>query len=450
MAFPGSKKSVKGNIAAFRSIADADQVANKNIANSDRELRQNSGSPFGFLISILLILAGSEIIKVILGRIIANTLRKIEANVKQTLKNRLDDELPEEGSDSITPSTPTQLNIPLERMDFGGGLKQSFETGEPTACDTILEFPEGANSPNKQLYDTVANGNGVVAGFNANVNDQNILVLNIDTEGKNIKSFLLQNGGLIDKVRIIQPREIIVTIFELLLGRIRKKNNSRNNFNQTQELIKAIEKATREEADNPVDITDFNSQDLSEIEEATANIDGLYTLDLVCGSFTLQPNSDAICDILSNDITSPQGTIPSENELNNAFNNAYEQQANSLGIPNNEKNAGKIGFFKRLSEIVTQAIGVSIFNNADFKVLLNLVNQVKAGELPPINNPLDLINENQGLIKCTMQAASATLAEELFNIVKREVLEITRATLTRIARERIQNYVKVLRSIVRL
>ncbi len=436
MSFRTPKKSIAGQIAALQNFNGLADVRNRNIRESDRSLLQRRGGAIAFLFRIITLIVGSEILKVIIGRILNQVLKNLESTIKNEIKNKLKEELPDVSSGSKN-SQSTTISIPPSRLESNNYLKENY-----SGCNLKIAFPD-PNSPNRQLYDIMRNPQGgAIGGLGVNYinNDVIINLGNAQSSNQNIKEFLINNAQGIDGMSFVNIREIIITLLELLIGKL-KNSHSKKTAKEQAELAIAIENATLD--DRTGNVYDFTAEELNLIAELEDTFNKGFLLVVGCDQFNVPPNIDQICQDL--DSSSFNNGAEINNFLNKSYDNQIEKRSN---IPFNDKNNAKNSFFDRIGTLLLMAVGINLFNNVNFRIIMSLISQVRiGGSLSVIQSPLELIRENQDIFRCVMKNISGLIAEALYNEFRRRLRTLMSGLLSQLAREALNNFVLSIRSI---
>ena len=69
-------------------------------------------------------------------------------------------------------------------------------------------------------------------------------------------------------------------------------------------------------------------------------------------------------------------------------------------------------------------------------------------DVPNIGNPLDDLNDNSDLIDCLSKDAKAKINEFVFNIVKKELLELVIPVSKHVLKEKINSFIAINKSLI--
>jgi hypothetical protein len=420
------KLNVVNEISVFSSISEFGSFK-KPTTNSLPSLN-NKNEPIPFMLDILTTLIGSGSLDFILGKFFTEFADGIEPDIKTSIKSQTvvvtsDENIPTYFSNGFT--------IPVKNIDPYGKYKTNPNSDLGSTIYATGSFDLAAYNAISAPNSDVTFGNLYIK-YNDSTDTFTFTPVNsLQTNGEFISSF-------IDNLTFINKKEFTTEILnEIFRIKTKTQNKSLKQIQSEQRLNILLDKLSKDE-DLTISATDTNNinQELQDIKS------GKNYIDLGCG---LIENSITIDDLTSiaNSVTG--NTLQISNQFNNLFDTSFVNEGNTL----DNKNVAKDNFFKRLIKAIENFLIKSVSLSPQILFLLFLVEALNNNGTADTNKtPEDQLSANKKLAKCFSETVREKFGEFIFNLIKTELLKIIKPAIALLIREKINNYLNVLRGLI--
>lgn len=424
-----AKKDIFNQISAFTSLKEIELKPN-NLFDSISSIN-NSKDVVPFLLDLSTSLVGSDGLENKFGLLFTQFISEYEIKSKELLQKQFlgvnsNLQLP-------TSFINNGINIPIKNLDDMGNLKTS-------KTDPLGEliYDDTTDNLTTKLKNSIISPNTVIQYNNLNlVYNENTQVVNI----KPLSSGTISNfmSGYINNLPDINKKEIIADILNSVYGiKTKEQDKTVNEIRNEVEIDLIIDKLLTEE-----DLS-LTEDDLIVINDIADEIfKGFNEIDLGCGFIINEITIDELVQI-SNSISDSDDPFEISNSVNDLFLNSLDEDSDD----SNKTNL-KDSFIKRLINILKSRIIKDIIFSPDKKLLFYLNQSIQNNQNIDFNiNSINFVKDNLNLIKCVSDDVKSLFIEFIFNLVKTEILEITKPVLQKIIKEKINNYTIILRSLI--
>jgi hypothetical protein len=424
-----AKKDIFNQISAFTSLKEIELKPN-NLFDSISSIN-NSKDVVPFLLDLSTSLVGSNGLENKFGLLFTQFISEYEIKSKELLQKQFlgvnsNLQLP-------TSFINNGINIPIKNLDDMGNLKTS-------KTDPLGEliYDDTTDNLTTKLKNSIISPNTVIQYNNLNlVYDENSQVVNIKPlSSGSISNFM---SGYINNLPGINKKEIVADILNSVYGiKTKEQDKTVNEIRNEVEIDLIIDKLLTEE-----DLS-LTEDDLIVINDIADEIfKGFNEIDLGCGFIINEIIIDELVQI-SNSISDSDDPFEISNSVNDLFLNSLDEDSDD----SNKTNL-KDSFIKRLINILKSRIIKDIIFSPDKKLLFYLNQSIQNNQNIDFNiNSIDFVKDNLNLIKCVSDDVKSLFIEFIFNLVKTEILEITKPVLQKIIKEKINNYTIILRSLI--
>jgi len=403
----------------------------------------NTNEIVPFLLDMLTVLVGSEVLQTTVGELMTTYIRSVEPTLKSSLNTQFSDF----NSNQLLPAafTGTGYNFNMKDLDVFQKLKN-----DPASATGNLLYNNDVNDFNRKLYDAL-NAPGTDITFNNIVfnYDEVLDSVNIKpaTPSQTIGEFTEE---YIDGLTIINEKEFVSNFINLMFGTITSnEDKTLDSVIFEEKLNLTIQKIVDEKEDLSI-----SNSELKELQQfAEDKLNGLEYYDVGCG---LIPNNVTL-ENLTGLVTGTTGNTDPRtvglaylNTLNTGFEDASTGSTIASDRATENENAVKDGFFKRLINAIVNILVNAITTPPQIRALIGLFTGFKNNNIPQLGNPIDDINNNRNLIDCLSKSARNTINEFLFNLVKKELIKLIVPVSKIILKEKINQYLGIIQSLVRL
>ena len=441
MGLIDEKQDIFTQIGALTSIAG--EVDLPDPTNSLASIN-NTNEIVPFLLDMLTVLVGSESLKTTVGEVMTGYID----NVEPTLKTSLKQQFSTFNTDQTLPTgfATSGYSFNMSQIDLGEKLKN-----DPNSQVGSLLYNDTANDFDNKLYEAILLP-GVAITFN-------VITLTYDNIGDTV-TIKPVNGAqtigdfteeYIDSLNIINKKGFISKFIDLLFGTI--TNNEDKTLDKVideEKVALTIQKIINQEEDITI-----NDDELKRLQQAAEDkLAGLEYYDVGCGLIPNNVTLDNLEGLIS-------GTTGSSDPL--TVGNAYVdtllegfEDANVTGSTavsdraTENASAVKDGFFKRLINSIVNILVEAVTTPPQIRALLGMFTGFKNNDIPELGNPLNDIQNNRNLIDCLSKSARNTINEFLFNLVKKELIKLIVPISKIILKEKINQYLGIIQSLLRL
>jgi len=430
MSLADNKKSVFTKIKAYNSIAATGKMPKQ--TNSYSSIN-NSKEVIPFLLDTLKCVAGTEALKILLGKMLTNMLKNVEPNLKTGIKKQFtqsnsDDEL---SNDFVT----NGVSMSVKTIDTAGKLKIS-----PTSTET------GGNliyaSPNDNNFDYKAHDAIRLEGTNINCNNMSIKYDSVN-DGFNIKPNINNNNlkvgtyfnNYIDKTQIINTQEIVSKTMDKIFGTLSKdQDKTEDEIYDELQIEKMLEQVI-----NGDDSFEISPDVLGQLrQQATEIANGATSYDLGCG---IMPVTLSI-DTLNNIMTSISGST-------NAFavGNAIESALNdSIDDTDENKQTIKDNFLQKFINILVIKILHAVTTAPQIRVLMAIMGSLQnQGDILLSDAKADM-KKWKIYIKCMAKDILKMVAEFIFNLAIGYLIKLLTPIIKKVGKEQITQFSNIIKS----
>lgn len=424
------KQNIFNEIGALNSIKNDLGIPTQ--TNSLSSIN-NSESIIPFFLDILTVLIGSTALKQLSGELLSNFVRNVEPSLKTSLVNQ-----------SQTYNSTTNLSPSFQsngyRMKVSDiDVNQKYKVN-PNSPQGQLLYGSNPNSFDRKVYDAIsAPSSQIQLTTNTTIEYDDLLqdIIVKPTGNQTNGAFL---NEYIDSLTLVDESIFVPTLLNSIFGGLNQSQN------------KSLEQLILEEKNNAFISKLVEDQDLTLSEDELQNINqtaenkkkGIVNYDLGCiiidSSLTVGQISGVTDSIINSDDALGIG-----NQLSNVVDDSISNKGQLA--ENNE--TIKDNFFKRLINQILIVLLSLLLLNPQIKLLYVLIFAFTNND--EVNSSGDLsedIVKNKALVDCIKKTAKATIFEFIFNLIKKEIFKLIIPISKRILREKINQYLGVLRALI--
>jgi dihydroxyacetone kinase DhaKLM complex PTS-EIIA-like component DhaM len=309
----------------------------------------------------------------------------------------------------------TSLLYDQSKITFDGNLKDSIISESPTEIN-------GLSMTYKPISDKL-----VVKSTSA-------------TESLTIGDWF---GKFIDKSELINKQELVANVMNSMYGTIDADSDKTvEQLYQEQQMSQIIDNLgnddeslslSQEELDNSMK----KAQDLK---------NGVIIYDLGCGMYEVSLNMEDM-SMLVNNVVSSSDPNAVGNSISNAFSGSVSTNS-SIETTDENKEAMKDGFLKKLLDIVKRILVESLTTSPLVRVLMGIFSAIQNNGVTLITKPIDDFKNFKSLIKCLTDEMKKEISKFIFNLILTYLMALLAPVIKEIIKEKINNYLTVLKSLV--
>jgi hypothetical protein len=431
MGLVDDKRNIFTEIAALRAIAEGANIPDPSAIlasiNNGRDILR-------LLLDILITVVGIEVLKLLIGEIISKFVRTSEDSLKRTLKNQTKDF---DSDQDLPPDFETNgVRVPVSDIDAEGDLRvdPNSELGEVSygggdSFDRAVR--QAIESPNTEIPT-----GDVTVEYDPTTDE--IIIRGNGSQSK-VGAF---TDAFIDNLTLIAEAVIIAKVMDTLFGTSTgEKNKTKSQLVEEEKIKRTLQKAIDQEED--LEIDDDELRDIEQTAEDALN--GVNSLDIGCQILDTSLPFSGVTELIAT-VTGSTDPTTIGNAFDKTLNDSFDPTAEDQRDEN--KQAITEGFFSTLIAALVLALVGAISTSPQVKILFGMIGVFRTG-VAQIGDTVQFIRENRNLIDCLIQELVGQLHEFIFEIVKRELLKIVIAITVIIIREKINQFIGLLRSLIR-
>lgn len=427
-----NKRNVFNQLGSLTSIKD-----NQNVPNPRDSLSSinNSKEIVPFLLDLLVVMVGSEVLKSAVGELMTGFVRNVEPKLKAELKKQTI----EFNSDQTLPASFSSSGYVVSAGDIDTYEKMKTDPNSQTGS---LLYNDSPNDFDVKSYNAQVNEgtdvifNNTKMNFNSTTNSYTYKPAN---PSQTIGDY---TADYIDGLTIINEKEFTSNIINKIFGTINtNQNKTQNQLIAEVKLDKSIQKLI-DEAES-IAISD---DELRQIEsEAQKRLEGITDVDVGCGVLVNTVTIDSLENMIGI-------TTGSTDPL--TVGNAYVDLAAS-GFPEDEEAQAKEdsetikdGFLKTLINAIVNVLVSAVVAPPQIRALFAMTSAFKNNGIPDIGNPIEDLEKRRKLADCLAKTTKALINEFIFNLIKQEMMNLIIPVSKLIIKEKINQYLAILRSLI--
>jgi hypothetical protein len=214
MSIVNDKKTIVNEISVISSIGKTVELPDQNFTYPSVSIKNE---PIPFMLDLLTATIGSEALQRTTGQVMTNFIRKVEPDLKTSLKKQS----ATFNSDQTLPAGfSSGYQIPVKKIDLTGKLKN-----DPSSQAGSLLYQGNVNSFDQKAYNAIQNpGTDVIFGnMKMNYNSLNDhMMLTPVNSSQTIGSFV---NDYIDNLKIIDEKEFTSIVMDTIYGTTAKSTN---------------------------------------------------------------------------------------------------------------------------------------------------------------------------------------------------------------------------------
>lgn len=421
------KKSIFTEIGALTSVKD-----NFNLPDATNSFSSinNSKEIMPFMLDMLTVLIGSQALQQAIGELMTGFIRNVEPELKSELKNTAiqfnsDQQLPVGFSGGYT--------VPAKDIDINGKLKT-----DPATQTGSLLYNDNTNDFDVKSYEAIKN-----PGTDVNFNNISITYNELtDTftykplnSSQTIGDF---TNDYIDGLTIVNEKEFVSNVTNNIFGSITSsQNKSISQIFEEEKFSHMIQKLIDGEDDISIDDSELRQL----LIDAENKQKGIQIVDVGCSILETNVTLNDVQTLIANTSGS---TDP--NHVGDQYSTLINNSVTGSRATRNSQ-AIRDGFFKRLIRSIVQALISAIIAPPQIRALFAMVNGFKNNDDPTLGKPSDDLINKRKQMDCLSKCAQKTINQFIFNMVKKELMNLIIPVSKLILKEKINQYLNIIKSL---
>lgn len=428
MSIASDKRKMFSNLAATTSIGKHGNIPEQ--TNTMLSVN-NSNDPTSLLLDVLGVVAGTAGLQILIGELFVNFTNSAEPKMKTALKKQftqhnsnqklptyfVNDGIAVPVSDIDVKKqilTPNSLLYDNSKPNFNNSLTTNINNNGST------EVTYG-NTPMKMKYNSLTDK----------------VVVKPTTSDMTIGNFF---GDFVDNTELINKKEFMSNVMNSIYGTIDSESDkSVEQLYQEQQISMLLNNLSNDD-----DSLELTQAELDEcFKKANDLKNGVIKYDLGCGMYDVSLSMNDLTNLIS-DIS---GSTNPDFVGNKIANIVIGSNTDTTAADEN-KETMKDGFFKKILDIVKKTLFECLVSSPQIRVLMAIFGAFNNNGTIQISNPLEDFKKFKSLIKCLVDEMKKILSEFIFNLILTFLLALLAPVIKTIVKEKINNYLTVLKSLI--
>jgi len=434
MGLLDDKRNIFNTIGSYVSFMEQKELPKLNdlysSVNNKKEL-------IPFLLDILKVVAGTDGIKELTGKIFTDLIGNVETKMKTAIKKQL---IQVNAADVLPNNFKTDgLNIPVSTIDISGKFKVA-----PTADVGALLYNTQTDNFDKFAHQAIEASNTSVSFPDTNIDIKYDDVLdkfnfkpptgiNID-----IGTFF---SNYIDKAPILDKNEIITKVMDGIYGTIAKHiKRTKDQIYEEQKVNKVLEQILNDK-ENPFEIStsDYNEM-LTQSEQLSK---GLVYYDMGCGVITAELVVSGLTSLISN-ISGSTDPYTVSNNIEATITNSSSSNAEAT---KKNKETIRDGFFQKLINLFSLELSKAAVLSPQMRMILGLFSSFQNDGQLVLTTASEDMAKFKVMIKCIVKDIIKDIVEYIFNLAISYLIKLITPVIKKVIKEKINQYLKIILSL---
>lgn len=434
MSLADDKKGVITSIGAFSSMRQERELPN--LTNTLTSIN-NKRDAIPFQLDVLKSVVGTDALKQLTGELFTTFIDTAETQLKESLINQLLNE--NSGQNLPNFITNTGVNISVKDIDVFGKLKNN-----PTSDVGDLLYDNVNNNFDKRAYEAIVNAGTDVTFNNLIINYDNV------TDGFKFKTTPASSskkigewlGDFVNDTTIINKKEFLTKVMDTVYGTISSnQEKTKEQIYEELQIRKLIEQLLNDDDSFIIPQSDFDEL----LRRAQELIDGVLYYDLGCGVIGASLPLSGMTNLISQ-ISGATDAFAVGNFVEGTI---QESTVDSEDVVNENKQAIKDGFFQKIIDAISIILIEAITLTPQIRAILAISSSFNNNGIPQISRPLDDIKKFKVFIKCLLQEVKKMINEYIYELIIVFLVASLKPIIKKIIREKINQFIGILKSLIR-
>jgi len=384
------------------------------------------------LLDILKTVVGTEALNQLTGELLTNFIDSVEPKIKETLKNQM---IQYNAKDNLPANfVSAGYTVPVKDIDVYGKLKTN-----PGSAEGSLLFANNPDNFDQKAYNAIQNGTSTYKNLRIdyNISTDSFTFKPVSATPK-IGEWL---GNFIDDTVIIDKKTFTTKVMNSIYGSITaKQGKTVEQVYQELQTAKLIEQLIDDD-----DSFEISQEDFDELlQKAEALINGVVYYDMGCGVIGASLPLSGMTELI-NQISGSTDPFFVGNKVEATIEQST-QNVQEVSAAN--KQTIKDGFFQRLIRIITNILAQVSTTDPQIRALLAISSAFQNNDFVQISSPKDDLKKFRVFLKCIVKDAMKMINEFIFNLIVVFLVALLAPIITKIVKEKINQYVGVIKSLI--
>ena len=432
MALIDQKKNIFTTIGAYTSMNNGEKMPDtSNIFPSIN----NKKDVVPLLLDILKVVVGTDALQQLTGELFTNMIDSTEPELKAGVKKQSIQY--NSGSVVSNKFKNNGYNVPVKNIDLYGKLKTDPEsqTGSMLYDNTTPNFDSTAYQAIRNNGTDTVFGN-LIMNYNSSTDEFNFKPNLAVDPNPTVGSFL---GEFVDNMTIVNKKEFTTSVMNSIYGTI-SNNQGKSVESVVDELSinKLIEQIINDNNSFIISPSDYEAL----LRQAQEIADGVIYYDMGCGLLGASLPLDNLFNLINN-ISGSTDPFYVGNQVNNTINESIPNQQ----VADENKQTVKDGFFQKLIKLITLIYAQSVCTTPQIRTLLAISSAFQNNDETQIGNPLNDLKNFKIYLNCIIKDAMRLMNKFIYQLVVTFLIALLTPIIKMIIREKINQYVGVIKSL---
>jgi len=393
----------------------------------------NKDDIMSFLLDALKVMVGSTGLQDLTGELLTNLTDKAEPKLKKSANKQFI----QFNSGQALPSffVNDGISIPIKIFDIFGKLKT-----DPASETGSLLFDNAKPNFDSQLYSALQSNGGWVDYNNITmkyISHNDTMTFRPTSSSGNIGDWF---SGFIGETTFINKFEFVTNVLNSVYGTI-----SANQDKTPEEIYDELQVTQQLEQVTNGDDSFVISQDVLDqlFNTAKQMSEGVVIHDMGCGLIETSLSLDDLSSTV-NEIADSTDPFAVGNAMANTVSTSFEGNE-EVGEENSE--TIKDDFFSIIIEAIKAEFVKSLVTSPQMRVLFSIFGALTNNGVVQTGDPKVDLKSLSTVIQCLIKEILAAIYEFIFNLVLTELLKILKPVIIKIIREKITQFINMIRSL---
>ena len=432
MSLADDKRSVFNTIGAFTSMMEqGDAVRQTDLFPSI----SNKDDVVPFLLDVLKVVAGTEALKEAIGGIFTKLVDEVEPKMKEELKKQF---VQSNASEPLPSNFTTNgITVKVKTIDVNGILKN-----DPNSEVGNLVYGSTTNF-NTRAHDAIVNS-GSAVGFS------NMSIKYIQSSD----SFQIKPSGststvsqyfadYIDSTQLIDKELIISGVMGVIYGTLVKEQDKTVEQALEELEVETLLAQVLNNNDSFVIAPDKYDELLT---KATQSVEGVLSYDMGCGLMPAELGLDDFSSTVTT-ITGSDDPFLVGNEFEKTIDQSTSGSTETQELTEENKETIKDGFFQKIiNEFTVRMLG-AVTTAPQIRAMFGMMSSLENEGEVLLDNATEDMKNFKTCIKCMSKEIMRLVGEFLFALALGYLIKLLKPIITRVLKEKINQYVGVIKSL---
>jgi|GEM_PF-1708715 len=397
-----------------------------------------------FLLDVLKTIAGSEILKTVIGEMFTKIVDSSEPKLKIALKKQF---IHSNSGEPLPPAFISNgITIPVKSIDSTGKYKVNKNSSEGS-----LLYNTSVPNFDSSAHDAILNSG-------TNIQYNNMLIKYIpESDSFNIKPTTISSSSnigdyfsnYIDNALILDKKSIISNAMNRMYGTL--TNNEDKTEQQTYDELQ-VEKML-EQLLNDDDSFKITPKDYADLQQKAHEMTmGVINYDMGCGILSTQLSYNDFYGLVAS-ISGSTDPFVVGNAVEATINQSAANSDGNSGSNNSETTTEnmqtiKDGFFQRIVNAITMSMLLAVTVAPQVRVLMAIMSSIENNGALLITTPKEDMIRYKICIKCLSKEIMKIIAEFLFKLSVLYLTKLLKPIIKIIIKEKINQYIKIITGLI--